>query len=131
LPQLAGQADHLVACVPGTAESAGLIDAAVFSAMKPGSYFYNVGRGATVVTEDLLRALDQGIVAGAGLDVVDPEPLPQGHPLWRHPNVIMTSHTAGNAPQYWERGIVLFENNLRNYLDGKALGNAVDLARGY
>jgi D-2-hydroxyacid dehydrogenase (NADP+) len=131
LPQLAAQVDHLVACLPETSESVGLINADVFSAMKPGSYFYNVGRGATVVTDDLLRALDQGAIAGAGLDVVDPEPLPPGHPLWHHPNVIMTSHTAGNTPQYWERGIVLFERNLRNYRAGESLANVVDLARGY
>jgi phosphoglycerate dehydrogenase-like enzyme len=123
--------DHLVACLPETSESVGLINADLFSAMKPGSYFYNVGRGATVVTDDLLRALDNGAVAGAGLDVVDPEPLPPGHPLWHHPKVIMTSHTAGNTPQYWERGIVLFEGNLRNYSAGEPLANMVDLARGY
>jgi D-2-hydroxyacid dehydrogenase (NADP+) len=131
LPQLAARVDHLVACVPETAESVGLINAAVFGAMRPGSYFYNVGRGATVVTDDLLRALDAGIVAGVGLDVVDPEPLPPGHPLWHHPGVIMTSHTAGNSPQYWERGIVVFEQNLRSLGAGKPMRNVVDLARGY
>jgi D-2-hydroxyacid dehydrogenase (NADP+) len=131
LPQLAAQVDHLVACLPETPESTGLIDAKVFSAMKPGSYFYNVGRGATIVTDDLLHALDQGTIAGAGLDVVDPEPLPAGHRLWQHPKVIMTSHTAGNTPQYWERGIVLFERNLRSHKAGEQLINVVDLGRGY
>jgi D-2-hydroxyacid dehydrogenase (NADP+) len=129
--RLAAESDHLVACLPGTAESAGLIDARVFSAMKPRSYFYNVGRGSTVVTADLLAAIEQGRVAGAGLDVVDPEPLPAGHPIWSHPDVIMTSHTAGNTEQYWERGIVLFEQNLRHYLDAEPMINSVDLAKGY
>lgn len=131
LPLLAAQVDHLVACLPGTAESAGVIGDAVFSAMRPGGYFYNVGRGSTVVTSDLLRALDENRIAGAGLDVVEPEPLPAGHPLWHHPKVIMTSHTAGNTPQYWERGIVLFERNLRQYVAGQPLTNMVDLERGY
>jgi phosphoglycerate dehydrogenase-like enzyme len=131
LPELAAKVDHLVACVPGTPDSIGLLDARVFSAMHRGSYFYNVGRGNTVVTIDLLQALAQGTIAGAGLDVVDPEPLPKGHPLWHHPNVIMTSHTAGNTAQYWERGIVLFERNLRAFMAGVPLSNTVDLARGY
>lgn len=131
LLQLAAESDHLVACVPNTPSSVGLIGAHVFSAMKPGSYFYNVGRGATVVTGDLLDAMEQGTIIGAGLDVVDPEPLPAGHPLWHHPNVIMTSHTAGNTEQYWERGIALFETNLRHYGTGTPLVNQLDLARGY
>lgn len=131
LPRLAAESDHLVACVPGTPSSVGLIGAPVFSAMKRGSYFYNVGRGATVVTEDLLRAMEQGTIAGAGLDVVDPEPLPTSHPLWHHPNVIITSHTAGNTEQYWERGIALFETNLQHYGAGTPLINQLDLARGY
>lgn len=131
LPRLAAEVDHLVGCVPGTPDSTGLIDGKVFNAMKPGGYFYNVGRGATVVTDDLLAAMEQGIVAGAGLDVVDTEPLPAGHPLWDHPGVILTAHTAGNTPRYWERGIVLFEDNLRRYLAGETLGNQVDLAKGY
>jgi phosphoglycerate dehydrogenase-like enzyme len=131
LPELGAKVDHLVACVPGTPDSIGLLDARVFSAMRRGSYFYNVGRGNTVVTEDLLQALAQGTIAGAGLDVVDPEPLPKGHPLWHHPNVIMTSHTAGNTAQYWDRGIVLFERNLRAFMAGVPLTNTVDFARGY
>lgn len=131
LPRLAAQVDHLVACLPGTAASEKLIDEQVFSAMKPGSFFYNVGRGSTVVTEDLLQALDRGPLAGAGLDVVDPEPLSAGHALWAHPNVVLTSHTAGNTEQYWQRGIVLFEENLRRYLQGGVLLNQLDLANGY
>lgn len=131
LPELAARVDHLVACVPGTADSVGLLDAKVFSAMKPGSYFYNVGRGTTVVTEDLLDALDNGPIAGAGLDVVDPEPLPPGHRFWDHPKVIMTSHTAGNTEQYWDRGIVLFERNLRSIQTGEPMINNIDLTLGY
>lgn len=131
LPRLAAQVDHLVACLPGTAASDKLIGESVFSVMKTGSYFYNVGRGSTVVTEDLLHALDHGPLAGAGLDVVDPEPLPVGHPLWSHPNVVLTSHTAGNTEQYWKRGIVLFEENLKRYVQDDILLNQLNLANGY
>jgi D-2-hydroxyacid dehydrogenase (NADP+) len=131
LAELAAQADHLVACLPATPASTGLINAAIFQAMKPGSYFYNVGRGATVVTADLLQALAHGPLAGAGLDVVDPEPLPPDHPLWRHPAVVLTSHTAGNTERYWERGIALFESNLENYLAGRPLMNLLGLDQGY
>jgi len=131
LPNLAAEVDHLVACLPETSETHGLIDASVFAKMKPGSYFYNVGRGSTVLGADLLHALDQGILAGAGLDVVDPEPLPSGHPLWTYPGVIMTSHTAGNTSQYWERGFGLFKDNLHRYCKGAPLVNMVDIERGY
>jgi phosphoglycerate dehydrogenase-like enzyme len=131
LAELAAQADHLVACLPATPASAGLIGANVFQAMKPGSYFYNVGRGATVAAADLLHALENGPLAGAGLDVVDPEPLPPDHPFWRHPAVVLTSHTAGNTERYWERGIALFESNLDNYLAGRPLANLLDLDQGY
>lgn len=132
--QIAGmvpRCHHVVACLPGTPSSMGVVDAAVFGAMRPGSYFYNVGRGSTVRTEDLLDALDSGIVAGAGLDVVDPEPLPQDHALWAHPRVVMTSHTAGNTEAYWTRGIVLFEQNLEAFLSDVELPTQVDLKRGY
>lgn len=131
LPKLAAGVDHLVVCLPGTPETEGLIDARVFAAMRPGSYFYNVGRGTTVVEADLLQALEQGTLAGAGLDVVDQEPLPAGHPLWAHPAIIMTSHTAGNTSRYWERGIALFEQNLKLYCEGKPFVNMVDVRRGY
>ena len=131
LSALAAQVDHLVACLPGTEASEALIGERVFSVMKTGSYFYNVGRGSTVATDALLHALDHGPLAGAGLDVVDQEPLPSNHPLWNHPNVVLTSHTAGNTEQYWKRGIVLFEENLRRYMQADALVNQVDLSNGY
>lgn len=122
---------HVAACLPGTPGSSGLIDASVFKAMRQGSFFYNVGRGSTVNTQDLLQALDGGWLAGAGLDVVDHEPLPEDHPLWHHPDVILTSHTAGNTEGYWERGIVLFEQNLRAFLADDELVTKVDLQLGY
>jgi D-2-hydroxyacid dehydrogenase (NADP+) len=131
LHDMAAQSDHLVVCLPGTADTAGSIDASVFSAMPRGSYFYNVGRGNIVVQQDLIAALESGQLAGAGLDVADPEPLPAGHPLWRAPNVLITSHTSGNTDHYWERAVPLFERNLRAFIAGKPLENTVDLRRGY
>ena len=99
--------------------------------MPRGSYFYNVGRGNIVAQQDLIAALESGQLAGAGLDVADPEPLPAGHPLWRAPNVLITSHTSGNTDHYWERAVPLFERNLRAFIAGKPLENTVDLRRGY
>lgn len=131
LKEMVGQCDHVVACLPSTADSAGVIDASVFNAMRHGSYFYNVGRGSTVNTRDLVDALGNGRLNGAGLDVVDPEPLPEDHPLWEHPRVIMTSHTAGNTENYWDRGIVLFAQNLNAFLAGEELVTQVDTQRGY
>jgi D-2-hydroxyacid dehydrogenase (NADP+) len=131
LLEMAAQCEHLVVSLPGTADTAGSIGAAVFFAMPRGSYFYNVGRGNIVVQQDLIAALESGQLAGAGLDVADPEPLPAGHPLWRAPNVLITSHTSGNTDRYWERAVPLFEHNLRAFIAGEALSNLVDLRRGY
>jgi D-2-hydroxyacid dehydrogenase (NADP+) len=131
LLELAAQSDHLVVSLPGTGDTAGSIGAEVFSAMPRGSFFYNVGRGNIVVQADLIAALESGQLAGAGLDVADPEPLPAGHPLWRAPNVLISSHTSGNTDRYWERAVPLFERNLRAFIAGEPLENTVDLRRGY
>ena len=76
-----GSADFIFCILPATKDTEGLIDAAAFRAMKPSAIFINVGRGSTVVTDDLVDALREGEIAGAGLEVVDPEPLPDDHPL--------------------------------------------------
>jgi D-2-hydroxyacid dehydrogenase (NADP+) len=129
--ELAAQSDHLVICLPGTAATAGSIDAKLFAAMPKGSYFYNVGRGNIVVQADLIAALKSGHLAGAGLDVMDPEPLPANDPLWRAPNLLLTSHSSGNTDRYWERAVPLFERNLRAFMANKPLENLVDLRQGY
>ncbi len=87
--ELAAAADVIVNAAPLTPETTGMFDAAFFSRMKSSAYFINIGRGRSVVTDDLVAALEAGELAGAGLDVTDPEPLPQGHPLWGLPNVII------------------------------------------
>jgi len=102
-----------------------------FAAMKATGYFINVGRGRSVVTGDLLAALETGQIAGAGLDVTDPEPLPDGHPLWGRPDVIITPHVAAGSDRRVERLWLVLRENLRRYAAGEPMLSVVDTARGY
>jgi phosphoglycerate dehydrogenase-like enzyme len=131
LHAFAGRADVVVSALPLTPETTGLFDEAFFRAMKPGGLFINVGRGRSVVTAALLGALDDGHLAGAGLDVTDPEPLPKGHALWAQPNVIITPHVSADSDTQDERYWILVAENLRRYAAGDPLLNVVDIARGY
>jgi phosphoglycerate dehydrogenase-like enzyme len=127
---LAAQADVVINALPLTPETQGLFDKAFFDAVKPGAFFVNVARGRSVVTDDLVDALADGRVAGAGLDVTDPEPLPADHVLWRMPNVIITPHIAwyGNNR---ERQLAIALENVRRFIAGDRLLNVVDPMRGY
>lgn len=127
---LASEADFVVNALPFTSETDNLFDRRFFAAVKPGAYFINVGRGGTVVTDDLHAALREGRIAGVGLDVTDPEPLPPGHPLWQEPNVIITPHVAGDGGNWSRKRTVLLEN-VGRYLAGEALYNVVDPELGY
>ena len=129
--QLAAQADVVVSAVPLTPETAGTFDAAFFRAMKESAYFINVSRGETAVTDDLVDALREGRIAGAGLDVTDPEPLPPGHPLWSMPNVILTPHIAAASDVFFETIVTLAVENVRRYAAGEPMISVVNLARGY
>lgn len=129
--ELARQADVVVDTAPLTEQTRGQFDAAFFEAMKPTAYFISVGRGASTVTDDLVAALNEGKIAGAGLDVTDPEPLPQGHALWSAPRVLISPHTAGRSDQGRERLFRLVQENLRRYVAGEALLSVVDIERGY
>lgn len=126
---LAARADVVVNALPLTDQTRGMFDDAFFDAMKRGAYFINVGRGGTVVTADLVRALRAGQLAGAGLDVTDPEPLPAGHPLWSMPNVILTPHVAGDSDD--RTFDLLAAENVRRYVAGDRMLSVVDLDRGY
>jgi phosphoglycerate dehydrogenase-like enzyme len=128
---LARSADVIVNAAPLTTETTGIFNARFFEALKPTALFINVARGGSVVTEDLVAALTQGRIAGAGLDVVDPEPLPQDHPLWRAPNLILSPHvsTASDTPTQ-NRWILALEN-LRRYAAGEKMLSVVDLKREY
>ena len=131
LPDLTHRADVIVNAAPLTPATVDLFDADFFSAMKPTAYFINVGRGGSVVTDDLVAALENGKLAGAGLDVTDPEPLPEGHPLWRMPNVVITPHVAAGSDLRSERLWIVLRENLRRYVAGEPMLSVVDPARGY
>ena len=130
LPELAGEADFIVNALPLTAETENLFDADFFASVKKGAHFINVGRGGSVVTDDLHAALKNGRIAGIGLDVTDPEPLPAGHPLWQEANVIITPHVASEGSN-WSRKQTLLLENIARYVQGSALYNVVDPKQGY
>jgi len=130
LHELAAQADVIVNALPLTPGTRDLLDGEFFSAVKPGAIFINVGRGQTVVTDDLVVALESGRLSGAGLDVTEPEPLPTDSPLWQRDDVIITPHVAGRGGER-ERHTVLLIENLRRYIAGDRLLNVVDPKKGY
>lgn len=124
-------ADVVAIAVPLTAETTRLFDRAAFAAMKPGSYLVNIARGKVVDTDALLAALKSGKLAGACLDVTDPEPLPRDHPLWKLPNVVITPHVSSEAELTDERRFALLLENLRRFDAGEPLLNVVDKRAGY
>lgn len=124
------RADVVASAVPLTKESRKMIGAEAFGLMKPGVVLINVSRGGVVDTDALVSALDSKKVAAAGLDVTDPEPLPDGHPLWSR-NVIITPHTAGQSPGGQRRCHEVFRENLRRFAAGEMLLNVVDKKVGY
>ena len=128
---LAAKADVVINTAPLTDQTRGIFDAAFFAAMKPTAYFVSVGRGASTVTDDLISALETGQIAGAGLDVTDPEPLPEGHPLWSTSRVLISPHTAGRSDKSRDRLYLLVQENLRRYVAGEPLLSVVDVERGY
>ena len=131
LPQMLPQVDVLVSAAPHTRETEGMFNKAIFRAMKPSAYFINVSRGKLVDTPALVRALQEGWIAGAGLDVTEKEPLPADEPLWTTGNVIITCHTSAGTPRTAERQMALFTENVRRYLAALPLLNVVDKRRGY
>jgi phosphoglycerate dehydrogenase-like enzyme len=120
-----------VVIVPLTSETRGMIGERELRAMKPTAYLVNVGRGGIVDERALIQALEEGWIAGAGLDVFGTEPLPEDSPLWKMENVIITSHYAGITPVYDERAMAIFLDNLRRYRAGEPLRNVVDKRLGY
>lgn len=131
LPEVLASADILVLACPLTEETRGSIDARALRRMKPSAYLINVARGEVVVEKDLVQALQEGWIAGAGLDVFAEEPLPPDSPLWELPNVIITPHIAGLLRDYDARAAALFRDNLRRFAAREPLLNVVDLDRGY
>jgi phosphoglycerate dehydrogenase-like enzyme len=129
--KLAAEADVVVNAAPLTDATRGMFNAGFFAAMKPSAYFISVGRGQSTVTGDLIEALESGQIAGAGLDVTDPEPLPDKHPLWSTPGVIITPHVAGRSREALQRVGELVAENLRRYAAGDPLLSVVNIERGY
>ncbi len=126
-----GECDYVVLTAPLTGETHHLIDAAALAAMRPTAFLVNVSRGKLIDEAALIGALEKGTIAGAALDVYSVEPLPADSPLWRMPNVILSPHVSGFTPYYDDRATDLFAENLRRFVMGEPLLNAVDRTRGY
>jgi D-2-hydroxyacid dehydrogenase (NADP+) len=125
------ESDYVVLALPLTEETHHMIGELALRSMKPTAYLINASRGAVVDEAALVRALKEGEIAGAGLDVFESEPLPRESELWGMENVIISPHIGGGTPVYMEQAVEIFCENLRRYLAGKPLRNVVDLERGY
>ena len=127
LDEVLPRADFVVVTTPDTPQTRGMMNARRFALMKPSAFLINVGRGVCVVLDDLVAALRSGQIAGAGLDVFEQEPLPEDHPLWDMPNVLMTPHIAAHdAPYLRERRDQIVIENCRRFAAGQPLINVVD-----
>ena len=128
-----GESDYVVVIVPSTPETQGLIGQEQLHAMKPSACLINLARGTVVSEPELIAALQNGIIAGAALDVFEEEPLPPESPLWELPNVLITPHVAGASPHYNERAAGIVRENLRRLAEDPdgPLHNEVDLSQGY
>jgi phosphoglycerate dehydrogenase-like enzyme len=131
LHEVLAESDAVVLALAMTPETHGIIDAAALAAMPDHAWLVNVARGPHVVTDDLVAALLAGTIGGAGLDVTDPEPLPEGHPLWTLPNAIITPHV-GNTPAM---AVPLLgarvTENVRRFATDEPLVGLVDANAGY
>ena len=125
------EADYLVLSAPETAETKHLIGAAQIAKMKRGARLINVGRGSLLDEAALVRALEDGSLGGAALDVTETEPLPAGSPLWKAPNLMITPHTSAVSDRLWVRETTLLMELLERWFDGRELFNRVDFVRGY
>ena len=133
LDDIIGDFDFVALSIPNTKATAHLMDLSRLKKMKKSAILINVGRGNAVVTDDLYKALNEGIIAGAAVDVTDPEPLPADNPLWDARNIIITPHTSGqyHLPETLERIIRLSAENLKAYTTGQPLKSLVDFNTGY
>jgi phosphoglycerate dehydrogenase-like enzyme len=131
LHDMLGQSDFVAICCPLTSQTKGMMGAPEFRAMKLTAILVTIGRGQIINQAALIGALQTKEIAGAGLDVTHPEPLPQDSPLWEMDNVIITPHHAGASPKSWERIFNLFCENLQRFVVSESLTNIVDKTRGY
>jgi phosphoglycerate dehydrogenase-like enzyme len=131
LDRLLPAADFVILTMPHTPTTEGLFDAVRFGLMKKSAFFINVGRGMTTKLDDLNRALREGTIAGAGLDVYEIEPLPHDHPLWAAPNTLLTPHVAADGPDLEPARQELIVKNARRFAAGEPLVNVVDKSEWY
>jgi phosphoglycerate dehydrogenase-like enzyme len=131
LPKMVPQVDVLLSAAPHTPITHHMFNDQVFRMMKPSAYFINVSRGWLVDSTALVSALKESRIAGAALDVTEPEPLPADHPLWTAGNIIITSHSSAVSAGTTQRCMELFCENVRRYVNGLPLLNVVDKKRGY
>ncbi|WP_242126284.1 D-isomer specific 2-hydroxyacid dehydrogenase family protein [Sphingobium sp. Sx8-8] len=131
LETLVAAADHIVVAVPGTAETRHLFDDALLARVKPGAHIINVARGSVIDQDALIRALDRGAPGFATLDVTEPEPLPEGHPLYSHPRVRLTPHISSNYSLVRHRLLEKVNADLSRFVRGERPSDVVDPVRGY
>lgn len=131
LPSMLSACDAVVLALPLTERTHHAIGKAEIAAMRPHTFIINIGRGGLIDQDALIAALQEGRIAGAALDVTDPEPLPTESPLWKMKNVIITPHVSGNSLHYADRVIELFAENLRRYIHNEPLFNVVQRELGY
>lgn len=132
LNEFLGGLDLLVITLPLTSLTQGMIAREQLQILgKKKAFVSNAGRGPIVNTDDLVEALNDGVLKGAALDVTDPEPLPPDHPLWKAKNVIITPHVSGNSTHYNERVLKILRENLKRRYEGKHVINGVNRSLGY
>ncbi|MGO9256423.1 MAG: D-2-hydroxyacid dehydrogenase [Bryobacteraceae bacterium] len=129
--EMIARCDYLVVAAPLTPETRGLIGAAEFAAMKPTAVVINIGRGPVVDEAALVQALSAGMIKGAALDVFDQEPLPEGHPLYRLENLLLSPHCADHTPDWLERAMRFFLDQFERFRQREPLRNVVNKELGY
>jgi len=131
LDRVVAESDYIVVAAPATAETRAMISSRQLALMRPGAWLINVSRGTLVDTDALVFELQAGRIGGAALDVTDPEPLPDGHPLWWLPNVIITPHVSSTPDLGAPFLVRRVQENVQRFARGEQLIGIVDLAAGY
>lgn len=131
IDNLIKKCDYIILALPNTNNTNGVISEERLKNMKPGCFIVNVGRGSAIDQQALIKALHEGWIAGAGLDVTTPEPLPSDNPLWGMPNVLITPHASGYSAYNMEKILSVFKENLKRYVEAKPLINLIDFDAGY
>ena len=129
--EMISHADYIVASAPLTPETRSMIGEREFAAMKPEAVVINIGRGPVIDEAAMVRALSGKRIKGAALDVFDTEPLPEGHPLYKLENVLLSPHCADHTPDWLERAMRFFLDQFERYRKGEPLVNVVDKKLGY